>query len=64
MRGDLQLSRTRSKSWGALRLTFDWLDFTLQREATGCEGPDGGPCKVSNTCFPVTVPMIGLRGTH
>lgn len=64
-RGDLQLSRTWSRRWGELRLTFDWLNFTLQREATSWDCDDvSGRCRTSNAGFPVTVPMIGLRGTH
>jgi hypothetical protein len=65
-RGDLQVSRTWQKSWGELRFTFDWLNFTLQREplAWNCERAlPGGKCKVENVGFPITVPLMGLRAT-
>jgi TonB dependent receptor len=65
VRGDMQFSRTWPRRWGELRLTFDWLNFTLQREATSWDCDDvSSHCKTSNAGFPVTVPMIGLRGTH
>lgn len=66
VRGDLQLARIWPRSWGELRFTFDWLNFTLQREPLGWNCPDpavSSSCKVEYTEFPVTLPMLGVRGT-
>jgi hypothetical protein len=72
-RGDLQLSRLWARSWGELRFSFDWLNFTFQREPLGWTCEDslyGGPslssnarCSVEYVEFPVTLPMLGVRGT-
>lgn len=52
------------KSWGELRFSFDWLNFTFQREPLGwdCYDP-GGTCAVSYVEFPATLPMLGVRGS-
>ena len=66
VRGDLQLARIWPRSWGELRFTFDWLNFTFQREPVGWDCPDRAvstSCKVEYTPFPVTLPMLGVRGT-
>jgi hypothetical protein len=66
-RGDLQVSRTWQKRWGELRVTLDWLNFTLQREPLSWNCSDRGPqdkCKIQNTGFPITVPLLGLRATY
>ncbi len=63
-RGDLQISRVWPKSWGELRFSFDWLNFTFQREPLGWDCYDrSGACRVSYVEFPVTLPMLGVRGT-
>ncbi len=65
LRGDLQLARVWQQSWGDLRLTFDWLNFTFQREPLGwdCNDPPNSKCEVDYTEFPVTLPMLGVRGS-
>jgi hypothetical protein len=67
-RGDLQLARVWKKSWGELQLSLDWLNFTLRKEPIGWERcPDPGrpgSCKVEYLNVPITVPMIGLRGSY
>jgi len=67
-RGDLQISRLWQRSWGELRVTFDWLNFTLQREPLGwqCEDVPGssGKCEVEYLNFPLTIPMLGVRGSY
>ncbi|HEX6242368.1 MAG TPA: TonB-dependent receptor, partial [Polyangiales bacterium] len=66
-RGDLQLARVWKKSWGELQLSLDWLNFTLRKEPIGwedCPAPGReGSCKVEYLNVPITVPMIGLRGS-
>lgn len=65
-RGDLQVARTWPRRWGELRFTFDWLNFTFQREPLGwdCdEVPPGGKCRVTHVGFPITIPLLGVRGT-
>jgi outer membrane receptor protein involved in Fe transport len=68
VRGDLQVSRLWARRWGELRFTFDWLNFTLQREPTGWKCPEAHEpqraCKVQYSPFPVTIPMLGVRGTY
>lgn len=67
VRGDLQVSRTWQKRWGELRLTLDWLNFTLQREPLSWDcskRPPGQKCKVQNAGFPITIPLLGLRATY
>lgn len=66
-RGDLQLARVWKKRWGELQLSLDWLNFTLRKEPIGWErcpelGREGS-CKVEYLNVPITVPMIGLRGS-
>ncbi len=63
-RGDLQISRVWPKRWGELRFSFDWLNFTFRREPLGwdCYEPTGA-CSVSYVEFPVTLPMLGVRGS-
>jgi hypothetical protein len=63
-RGDLQLSRTWPKKWGELRVTFDWLNFTMQREPVAWICDTGRDCKVDYLEFPLTIPMLGMRGTY
>jgi hypothetical protein len=66
-RGDLQVSRTWQKRWGELRVTLDWLNFTLQREPLSWDCSKRGPqdkCKVQNTGFPITVPLLGIRASY
>jgi hypothetical protein len=66
-RGDLQVSRTWQKRWGELRVTLDWLNFTLQREPLSWDCDQRGPgqkCKVENTGFPITVPLLGMRASY
>jgi TonB dependent receptor len=67
-RGDLQVARVWHKSWGDLQLTFDWLNFTFRKEPIGwdhCPEPGrAGSCKVEYLNFPITVPMLGVRGTY
>jgi hypothetical protein len=62
-RGDLQVSRLWQRSWGELRFSFDWLNFTFSREPIGwtCEGRRS--CAVEYLEFPITLPMLGVRGT-
>jgi len=76
-RGDLQISRLWQRSWGELRFSFDWLNFTFQREPLRWECEGGtfisagssqpiqatGSCKVEYVEFPITLPMLGVRGT-
>ncbi len=66
-RGDLQVSRIWRHSWGEVRLTLDWLNFTFQREPVGweCDGSERtqSECDVTYTEFPVTLPMLGVRGS-
>jgi hypothetical protein len=75
-RGDLQLSRLWARSWGELRFTLDWLNFTFQREPTGWDcpydydfengelsGTPRGECQVEYLEFPITLPMLGVRGS-
>lgn len=76
-RGDLQISRLWQRGWGELRVSFDWLNFTFQREPFGwdCEGSgatvgNSMPSQTSKACkvqyleFPITIPMLGVRGTY
>jgi hypothetical protein len=68
-RGDLQLSRLWKKRWGELRFSFEWLNFTFQREPIGwiCSDDDGERlerCKVEYLEFPITLPMLGVRATY
>lgn len=77
-RGDLQIARLWQRSWGELRFTFDWLNFTFQREPLRwyCEeeglqsrGPrvtagSSDSCQVEYTSFPITLPMLGVRGSY
>jgi len=66
-RGDLQIARVWKRSWGELRFSFDWLNFTFQKEPSGWECNDpavGGKCKVETVGFPITVPMLGVRGSY
>ncbi|MEY4515196.1 MAG: hypothetical protein RLZZ450_7318 [Pseudomonadota bacterium] len=66
-RGDLQLARVWKKSWGELRFSFDWLNFTFQKEPLGweCNAPNkGGKCKLETVGFPITLPMFGVRGSY
>jgi hypothetical protein len=67
-RGDLQISRLWQRSWGELRVTFDWLNFTMQREPVGWECLDApgsrSKCQVDYLEFPITIPMLGVRGTY
>lgn len=69
-RGDLQIARTWARRWGELRVAFDWLNFTFQREpiAWYCHSPwdvrEGQPeCEPEYLEFPITLPMLGIRGT-
>ena len=65
-RGDLQVARVWKKSWGDLQLSLDWLNFTFQKEPINwrdCPERKDGKCKVEYVGFPITVPMIGLRGS-
>jgi hypothetical protein len=63
-RGDLQLSRLWPRPWGQLRFSFEWLNFTFRRDPQGwaCDGE--GECRVEYTEFPITIPMLGVRGTY
>lgn len=63
-RGDLQLSRIWKRKWGELRVSFDWLNFTLRSEPLGWDCSEGLECQVDYSEFPVTIPMLGLRGTY
>jgi outer membrane receptor protein involved in Fe transport len=66
-RGDLQVSRTWQRRWGDLRVTFDWLNFTLQREPLNWNCNEVGPegeCRVEHVGFPITVPLLGLRASY
>lgn len=64
-RGDLQFARVWKKRWGELQLTFDWLNFTLQKEPIGWERcEDAGGCRVERIEAPITIPMFGLRATY
>lgn len=67
-RGDLQVSRLWQRRWGELRVTFDWLNFTMQREPLGwdCDDDNGLPmtCQVEHLNFPLTIPMLGVRGSY
>jgi hypothetical protein len=66
-RGDLQVSRTWQKRWGELRVTLDWLNFTLQREPLSWNCSEAGPgdkCKVEHVGFPITVPLLGMRASY
>jgi hypothetical protein len=61
------VSRTWQKRWGELRVTLDWLNFTLQREPLSWNCSDRGPqekCKVQNTGFPITIPLLGIRASY
>lgn len=75
-RGDLQLSRTWKRGWGQLRFTLDWLNFTFQREPFEWSCPDelgdgedlagvlsGDACTPEYVAIPVTLPLLGVRGT-
>jgi hypothetical protein len=65
-RGDLQVSHTWQKRWGALRVALDWLNFTFQREPLAWRCPGSAPqrqCKVQHVGFPITVPLLGVRAT-
>lgn len=66
-RGDLQVARVWHKRWGQLQLSFDWLNFTFRKEPiswSNCPEPDRmGSCKVEYLDVPITVPMLGLRGS-
>lgn len=66
-RGDLQVSRMWKKRWGELRLTFDWLNFTMQREAINWDCSDTvlqrDECKIQYLDYPLTIPMLGVRGS-
>ena len=67
VRGDFQISRLWPRPWGELRFTFEWLNFTFQREPTGWICSQMNPtaaCKVEYSPFPITVTMLGVRGTY
>jgi hypothetical protein len=58
-----------SRPWGELRFTFDWLDFTFQRDPLewNCGNTPLGShvkCRVSYVAFLITLPMLGVRGTY
>jgi hypothetical protein len=63
-RGDLQVARLWPRKWGELRFTFDWLNFTFQREPVGWDCASEKPCDVAYIEFPITIPMLGVRGTY
>ncbi|MFT3928166.1 MAG: TonB-dependent receptor [Myxococcales bacterium] len=61
-RGDLNISRVWAKPWGELRFTLDWLNFTFQREPLSWSCNESR-CKVEYVGFPITMPIMGVRGT-
>lgn len=66
-RADAQVSYRWKTYWGSMRVTAEWMNFTLEREPTGlrCEDPDGNelqPCEVDYGPL-ITIPNLGLRGT-
>jgi hypothetical protein len=65
-RGDLQISRIWPRPWGELRFSFEWLNFTFQREPVSWDCPDdrSESCRVQYIEFPITIPMLGVRGTY
>jgi hypothetical protein len=63
-RGDLQFSRIWPRSWGEVRFTFDWLNFTFQREPFNWTCDNNQQCSVEYVEFPVTLPMLGVRGSY
>lgn len=67
-RGDLNISRIWQRGWGELRAGLDWLNFTFQREPLSwqCDyaKPQGYPCKVEYVSFPITLPILGVRGSY
>jgi len=68
-RGDLQLARLWQRPWGELRFTFDWLNATFQRDPFSWDcgtSPLGSSdkCQVEYVPFPITLPMLGVRGTY
>ena len=67
-RGDLNISRIWQRKWGELRAGLDWLNFTFQREPLSwhCDfnKPQGYPCEVEYVSFPITLPVIGVRGSY
>jgi hypothetical protein len=63
-RGDLQIARLWKPRFGEVRFTFDWLNFTFQREPVSWECLPNEPCSVAYMQFPITIPMLGVRGTY
>jgi hypothetical protein len=69
-RGDLQVARVWQRRWGELRFTFDWLNFTFQREPMGWQCGDlfidevQNECRVEYVPFPITIPMLGVRASY
>lgn len=67
-RGDLNISRIWQRRWGELRAGLDWLNFTMQKEPLSwrCDynKPQGYPCSVEYVSFPITLPIMGVRGSY
>jgi hypothetical protein len=67
-RGDLNISRIWQRSWGEIRVSLDWLNFTFQREPLSwyCRygSEQNRACKVEYVSFPITLPILGVRGSY